>query len=1474
MLSGDGIAPEVLLGGVYFEEATGDDSQPDVIDITFSGGAAGTTLDRLVISGDKRGDGRTDGDIFFDIAEGGAGAFQSVGLSIVESNGFTVTSVTVVDGGSEIVFTFDGFDAGETLRFSVDVDELQFVDPAGDSVNSLVEGAEFERSTLVGDFSANGYVDLALTGRFWDAFDGRRDTAEGNTGVSLALPDDTYSEQQDFRDRTAGAVAHAPQVPLATLSGWVYHDRSDDGLFNRGTEEGIGGVTLELLDGDGNGTGITTTTSTEPGLVGFYEFRNLTAGTYGVREVQPTGWIDGQDTPGSHGGTAADESGGRVDIITGVALGFGDNGVEYNFGELLVGSIAGRVHATTGPECGFDDPEIPLAGVRVDLLDSDGNLLESTTTNDAGEYRFDGLAPGEYQIREHQPENYFDGDEQIGTAGGVASDPSDQFSLIAGIELGSGVDAVRYDFCEYVGPSLSGWVYHDRSNEGTFNRSSEEGIGGVVVELLDENGVPTGVTTVTSTAEGSVGYYEFTNLAPGTYGVRELQPAGWIDGIDTPGTRGGTAASESNGRVDRITGATLRFGDAAQEYNFGELRAASIAGRVHASTDGDCGFDDPEILLEGVQVDLLDELGNTIATTFTNAEGEYSFNNLVPGTYQIREHQPDGYFDGDERLGTAGGELVGNDQIGGIQLASGQDAVNYDFCEYVGVSLSGWVYHDRSNDGSFDRSGPNGTREEGIAQVTLRLLDGNGNDTGRRAVTNSEGYYEFANLAAGEYAVMEVQPDGWLDGIDTPGNLGGVADSALRGDMISEIMIAFGQSGTNYNFGELQPGSIRGRVHIATDGDCDPDLDEPPIAEVVIDLLNEQGEVIATTKTDANGEYAFEDLAPGNYSIREQQPTGFFDGGLQVGSGGGSFLGEDVIGDIPVGSGQDLVNYDFCEVPPARISGYVFIDGAPILVAGSLPDDLSLLRNGQRTPDDTPLAGVTIELRHGISGDPILGSEALPGAYSDGPIRTVTDANGFYEFANLPGGNYSIVEIQPEGLIDGIDTQGTLGGLVVNLPGSANDPILRQTGGVTELEQQAINDMRARFGNDVIFRVVVRASEQSEENNFSEISRTTIFIPPTDDPIEETPVFSRSNPFVPQFLFPLVANPSPSPLIFGGSSKVIGYTWHLSLVDAGQPRSTPLSEEAAMLLTAQTIDAAAWQPTDIDQAMWRLGEDSSSDGEATERILFGNAGAIPVVGDWDGDGDDEIAVFINGRWYFDLNGNGHWDSGDMVANLGSHNDLPTTGDWDGDGKTDIAIFGPAWAGDPWAIRHEPGLPDMQNNPGPIAGKAKNVPPTEEEATLGARTLQRTSRGEQRTDLIDHVFHYGVPGDQPVTGDWNGDGIATIGLYRAGVWHLDLDGDGRFTDADVAAEFGTDFDSKGVPVVGDWNGDGIDDLGLFVAGSWQIDSNGDRQLDAVDRVFEMGKEGDLPVAGDWNGDGRDQPGVYTPVESGTQETPAA
>jgi hypothetical protein len=208
-----------------------------------------------------------------------------------------------------------------------------------------------------------------------------------------------------------------------------------------------------------------------------------------------------------------------------------------------------------------------------------------------------------------------------------------------------------------------------------------------------------------------------------------------------------------------------------------------------------------------------------------------------------------------------------------------------------------------------------------------------------------------------------------------------------------------------------------------------------------------------------------------------------------------------------------------------------------------------------------------------------------------------------------------------------------------------------------------------------------------------------------------------------------------------------------------------------------------------------------------------------------------------------------------MATLGDSEDRPIVGDWDGDGKDDIGIYGPIWERDREAIARDPGLPNPANDPNT---RPKNIPPVYEDATNGARVMKLTSFGRQRVDVIDHVFGIGDEDDTPVTGDWNGNGIRSIGYFNGGSWRFDINGDGRFNHDDATTNFGQSGD---IPLVGDFNGDGIEEIAVYRAGTWIIDTNGNRELDATDATFQMGVAGDLPVVGDWDGDGIDEPAVY-------------
>ena len=131
---------------------------------------------------------------------------------------------------------------------------------------------------------------------------------------------------------------------------------------------------------------------------------------------------------------------------------------------------------------------------------------------------------------------------------------------------------------------------------------------------------------------------------------------------------------------------------------------------------------------------------------------------------------------------------------------------------------------------------------------------------------------------------------------------------------------------------------------------------------------------------------------------------------------------------------------------------------------------------------------------------------------------------------------------------------------------------------------------------------------------------------------------------------------------------------------------------------------------------------------------------------------------------------------------------------------------------------------------------------------------------------DRAFLFGIAGDVPLIGDWNGDGDDDIGVYRPAdrLFLLDLDESGTWTPAtDQAYLLGVVGD---VPLIGDWNGDGDDDIGIYRPSNrvFILDSNESGTWNpGVDLGFLMGLQGDVPLSGDWNGDGDDNIGVYRP-----------
>ena len=435
--------------------------------------------------------------------------------------------VTVANGGAYLADT-----AGTVVGFGLRASYLAsnpsfFSNPTNLTVNPVTptdnELTWTSNSTLASEFR----IDRSTDDSTWT-------TLAYVQGALASYDDTTAAAGTNYFYRVVPiSLAGSELSNTGSISGTVFADTNANGIQDSG-ETGIPGVTV-FIDVANAGVFKTGDPQTTTNSSGNYTFTGLAAGTYIVRQILPTG--DKQTFPtngfGNHVTLAARQ------VVT--TANFGDQ-------KMASGVIAGVVFNDINGNGKQDNGENGIGGVTVYIDLTNAGVFktgdpQTITANTTGVYNFTGLAAGTYIVRQMIPT----GDKQIL--------PTNGFGNHVTITAGQILTGNNFADQQINSASITGIVFDDANGNGKED-NGEIGITNLVLYIdLDNAGLfQTGDPQATTDTSG---VYLFSNLAGGTYIVRQMLPKG--DTQTTPANNFGNHVTVAARQMSRGN----NFGDIA-----------------------------------------------------------------------------------------------------------------------------------------------------------------------------------------------------------------------------------------------------------------------------------------------------------------------------------------------------------------------------------------------------------------------------------------------------------------------------------------------------------------------------------------------------------------------------------------------------------------------------------------------------------------------------------------------------------------------------------------------------------------------------------------------------------------------------------------------------------------------------------------------------------------------------------------------
>jgi choice-of-anchor A domain-containing protein/uncharacterized repeat protein (TIGR01451 family)/TQXA domain-containing protein len=638
-----------------------------------------------------------------------------------------------------------------------------------------------------------------------------------------------------------------------------------------------------------------------------------------------------------------------------------------------------------------DAGETGVSNVTVKLYDCDNNYKNVTTTDANGLYSFTNLAPGSYYVIVTLPSGYSFSPQNQGSDDTKDSDVNPSTGKTACVTLASGDNNTTLDAGIYQClNTLGDYVWRD-SNANGIQDSGESGIPGVSVELLNSSN-----SVIGNTVTDASGFYQFSNLVNGTYTVRiassnfsgtgTLANSASVKWYSSPVNKGSDDTKDSDGDATNHKSTvtlncgnnpTVDFGFYKTCISFQKTAPASVKlGQTityHFRIEN-CG----DLVLHG-GVDVVDPL--------LKPDGDHIIANGVVNPGQVWE------FD-KTYTPTANdcGSLVNTAQaIGHPVLPDGTALSDYPTMSgsvtttvdcSKSASLGDKVWIDANKNGVQDAG------EAGLSNVTVKLLDCTTGSVINTKTTDTNGNYLFTELNPGSYKVQFILPSNYyFTAKDSGSDDAKDSDADLTTGITGCYTLTAGQTDLTVDAGAyyVAPKSSLGDyVWYDANRNGIQDSGETGIANVTVELHKcSDNSTVSVTTTEASGKYLFANLEAGDYYVKFILVPGYAFSGANQGSNDALDSDADAVtgktGCITLSAGENNLTADAGMYQCLNTLGdYVWRDSNA---------------NGIQDSGESGISGVSVELLN--SSNSVIGN-------------TVTNASGFYQFANLVNGTYTV----------------------------------------------------------------------------------------------------------------------------------------------------------------------------------------------------------------------------------------------------------------------------------------------------------------------------------------------------------------------------------------------------------------------------------------------------------------------------------